>query len=95
MAGQTPGMLDQAWAHSRYGATTGHIWRATRSGGFWVLELQPQLRQALDLPALPAVHPDGGPARPPATQLGMAAVVPAGLYCVLDPLGTAATAPAR
>lgn len=95
MAGQTPGMLDQAWAHSRYGATTGHIWRATRSGGFWVLELQPQLRQALDMPALPAVHPDGGPARPPATQLGMAAVVPAGLYGVLDPLGTAATAPAR
>ncbi|MFP5256617.1 MAG: LVIVD repeat-containing protein [Acidimicrobiia bacterium] len=93
LAFQTPNQLDQAWAHSRYDAKRGHIWLTTRSGGFWVLELQPQLRRALDLPARRAVHPDGGPPRPPETRLPVATALPTGPYCVLDPLGTAITRP--
>jgi hypothetical protein len=93
LAFQTPNQLDQAWAHSRYDAKRGHIWLATRSGGFWVLELQPQLRRALDLPARRAIHPRGAPARPPETRLAVTAAIPAGTYCVLDPLGTALTRP--
>jgi hypothetical protein len=78
--------MDMAWAHVRYDAATGHIWLATRAGGFWVLELQPQLRAALGLPAMPALHPEGGPVRPagevaPAT--GLAGGSDALLYCTL------------
>jgi hypothetical protein len=78
--------MDMAWAHVRYDAETGHIWLATRAGGFWVLELQPQLRAALGLPAVPARHPDGGAVRPagqaaPAT--GLAGGADALLYCTL------------
>src|SRR3546814_4943041 len=51
----SPTQLDQAWAHSRYVAETGHIWLTTRSGGFLVLELQPQVRAALDLPEKPEI----------------------------------------
>ncbi len=80
---QSTGELDQAWAHSRYVPETGHIWLATRSGGFWVLELQPQLRRALGLPAMPARHPDGAPPRPPSTRLALPAAAPAGLYCAI------------
>ncbi len=76
--------LDQAWAHSRYVPETGHIWLATRSGGFWVLELQPRVRAALGLPAKPARFPEGAPPRPPATQLALAAAAPAGFYCAID-----------
>ena len=42
--------LDQAWGHVRYLPETGHMWLATRSGGFWVLELEPQVRSALGSP---------------------------------------------
>ena len=55
--------MDQAWSHVRYDARTGHIWLLTRTGGFWVLELQPQLRAALGLPVMPGVAPLGGSAR--------------------------------
>jgi hypothetical protein len=92
MALQNPHMLDQAWAHSRYVPETGHIWLATASGGFWVLEIQPQVRAQLGLPALPAVHPDGSPPRPPETQQAVATSTPSGIYCILDPLA-APTAP--
>ena len=43
--------LDQAWGHVRYIPKKGHIWFATDSGGFWVLELEPQLRRHLGLDA--------------------------------------------
>jgi hypothetical protein len=75
--------LDQAWAHSRYVPETGHIWVTTRSGGFWVLELQPQVRAALGLPARPTTSPHGGRPRPPATHLAVAAAAPSGVYCTL------------
>ena len=78
--------LDQAWAHVRYRPDTGHLWLATASGGFWVLELEPQVRDALDLPARPAVHPQGAPARPSATRTMTAARSPmvATTYCALS-----------
>lgn len=41
--------LDQAWGHVRYVPETGHIWFATASGGFWVVELEPQVREHLGL----------------------------------------------
>jgi hypothetical protein len=38
-------LLDNAWAHSRFVAETNHIWFATASGGFWVVELEPQVKR--------------------------------------------------
>lgn len=78
--------LDRAWAHTRYRPDTGHLWLTTATGGFWVLELEPQVRDALDLPDRPATHPQGAPARPPSTR-GMAATVPSALlptYCAIS-----------
>jgi hypothetical protein len=49
-----------------------------------VLELQPQVRAALGLPAKPTRFPQGAPPRPPATRLALAAAAPAGLYCAID-----------
>lgn len=43
--------MDHAWGHVRYRPETGHIWFATASGGFWVVELGPSLRSRLDLQA--------------------------------------------
>jgi hypothetical protein len=83
-------VLDKAWGHVRYVASTGHIWFATEDGGFWVVELEPQVRAALDLddastPAPPVAHPEG---RPGALDAGLA--VPASIevdvsswYCTL------------
>ena len=68
-AGSQGGALEQAWAHSRYVPETGHIWLATQTGGFWVLELQPQIRRALGLPSRPTLHPKGAPPRPAATRI--------------------------
>ena len=42
-------VLDNAWGHPRYVAETGQIWFATSTGGFWVVELEPQLRRYFDL----------------------------------------------
>jgi len=41
--------LDQAWGHVRWVPETGHIWFASALGGFWVLELEPQVRSHLGL----------------------------------------------
>ena len=87
--------LDQAWGHVRYVAETGHIWVATSSGGFWVLELEPQLREHLGLddesPAPPVSHPQGRPG-----TLDAALAVPAALTLDVTPysctLGTATSA---
>jgi hypothetical protein len=85
----TPGddvLLDKAWGHIRYVASTGQIWFATQSGGFWVVELEPQVRRALGLPPRPTHNPKGGPARPASSS---AAVAPANVntdqyYCALS-----------
>lgn len=76
--------LDQTWGHVRYVPSTGHIWFATKSGGFWVVELEPQVRSALGLPAMAAVNPEGAPVRAP----GAFDTVPVGVetakyYCTL------------
>jgi hypothetical protein len=79
--------LDQAWGHVRYRPDTGHVWLATRSGGFWVLELEPQVRAALDLPAKPTANPRGGSPRPAASFLAvdpLAAGLSAPLYCTVN-----------
>ena len=55
-------VLDNAWGHPRYDAATGQIWFATASGGFWVVELEPQVLEHLQMPVpAPARHPDGSP----------------------------------
>ena len=76
--------LDQAWAHVRYRPDTGHVWLATRSGGFWVLELEPQVRAALELPAKPTANPKGGSPRPPASHFLVPTVATTSLYCTLE-----------
>jgi hypothetical protein len=80
--------LDKAWGHVRYVPETGHIWFATETGGFWVVELEPQVRAALRLPAVPASHPDGGPARPASTLGIVASSAPTTqqYYCTLGAL---------
>jgi hypothetical protein len=55
----------------------------TASGGFWVLELEPQVRAMLDLPARPTIHPQGAAPRPPATRVAVGATSAAPLYCAL------------
>jgi hypothetical protein len=80
----SPTGLDQAWAHTRYVPETGHIWLATQSGGFWVLELQPHLRRALGLPERPVLRPDGGDPRPATTQHTVSSAASSSLYCTLD-----------
>jgi hypothetical protein len=82
------GVIDKAWGHVHYDAVRGQIWFATQSGGFWVVELEPQLRHQLGLPARPTLHPNGGAPRPPSTLLGGGpAIAPAitatELYCTL------------
>ena len=75
-------VLDKAWAHTRYVPETGHIWLSTETGGFWVLELEPQVRRALGLPPRPAVHASGAPARPAAPRrIGAASAGVAAYYC--------------
>jgi hypothetical protein len=44
-------VLDHAWGHIRYVASTGQIWFATADGGFWVVELERGVRSALGLDA--------------------------------------------
>ena len=78
--------LDNAWGHVRY--RNGHIWFATESGGFWVLELEPQVRRHFDLDGLaPPVQGGGAPgtagvvaALPP---VGPPASQTAAMYCTL------------
>jgi hypothetical protein len=90
--------LDITWGHVRYDARTGTIWMASRNGGFWVLQLQPQVRDRLDLPEVASRAPLPGSPRPaasldlrpagaldPITSLTRTAV-PAGIYCTLGPV---------
>jgi hypothetical protein len=60
-------VLDQAWGHVRYLPQSGQIWFASLTGGFWVVELEPQVRAALGLPVRPSAHPAGSPARTAST----------------------------
>jgi hypothetical protein len=80
-------VLDGAAFHTHYDQVKGQIWLTTRVGGFWVLELEPQVRQALGLPGLPVQHPDGAPARGGSTAHQTLSITAAdartGWYCGL------------
>ncbi|MGH2685065.1 MAG: LVIVD repeat-containing protein [Actinomycetota bacterium] len=89
--------LDHAWGHIRYVAKNGHIWFATSAGGFWVVELEPQLRSHLGLDdgagAPPVSFPQGRPG-----TLGAKLAVPTALtidatpyYCTLGSAASIAT----
>src|SRR3546814_19347076 len=52
----SPTQLDQAWAHSRSVAETGHIWLTTRSGGYGVPHVQTQVRARPAPPGNPPLH---------------------------------------
>jgi len=58
-------VLDQAWGHVRWVPERNHIWFATASGGFWVVEVEPQVRRALGLGDHPGgvASPAGRPGR--------------------------------
>lgn len=84
------GFLDVAWAHTRYVPELGQLWLTTATGGFWVLELEPQVRAALGLPPLAApLAPRGSIPRPPASQGRFSVAVTAAaasaspVYCTL------------
>jgi hypothetical protein len=78
-------VLDQAWGHIRYVPETGQIWFGTASGGFWVVELEPQVRAHLGLGRTRALYPDG---RPGHVGLTIAAVLApptaAAYFCALS-----------
>lgn len=83
-------LLDQAWAHIRYLPDSGQIWLTTETGGFWVLQLEPQIRTQLGLPTLPVlVNATAGP-RPAASQgafsapLTQTTATAASAYCTLS-----------
>jgi hypothetical protein len=82
--------LVQAWAHIRYVRETGQIWLSTATGGFWVLQLEPQLRARLGLGSAPSHTPLEGNPRPLASRqfpsTFLTAQAPASLYCTLAPL---------
>jgi hypothetical protein len=76
--------LDQAWGHVRYVPEDHQIWFATASGGFWVVELEPQVRKQLGLTGGPkARHPEGRPARDGLELVGASIPVDLGWYCTL------------
>ena len=85
-------LLDKAWGHIHYEARTGQLWFATQSGGFWVVELEPQVRQALGLRPVRVLHPDGSAPRPADTlgTAGTPAVSTEQYYCTLAPALAAA-----
>jgi hypothetical protein len=78
-------VLDNAWGHPRYDAETGQIWFATSSGGFWVVELEPQVRRHLEMPvAVAPRHPGGAPGTQGAgpVELPASAALPP-MWCTL------------
>jgi hypothetical protein len=85
-------VLDQAWSHVRYLPASGQIWFTTLTGGFWVLELEPQVRAALGLPAVHSAHPSGTPARAASSvhQVVATQVTPWRYSCIIG-LGSATT----
>ena len=82
--------LDHAWGHVRYVAQTGQIWFATADGGFWVVRIEGQVRQYLQLDAKNLRHglpPLRVPARDPGHPGTVGAVLarPAGGYVDISP----------
>jgi hypothetical protein len=79
--------LDKVWGHVHYDAITGRIWFASQSGGFWVVELEPQVRARLGLAPVAVLHPAGAVPRPAATQSTLApAITTSQYFCTLGPV---------
>lgn len=77
-------VLDRAWGHVRWVPETGHIWFATASGGFWVVEMEPQVRKQLGLIGRTKNrHPQGAPARQGLDIVGIEPDLTAAWYCTL------------
>jgi hypothetical protein len=58
-------VFDRVWQYAHYDAATGYIWVGTSESGFWVLKLEPQVRDALGLPHIEYPHqPGSAPAKP-------------------------------
>lgn len=66
--------LDHAWGHIRWLPDTGQVWLSTAAGGFWVLEVEPQVRAQLGLGSRPVRNPQG---RPGTVGLRLLATAPA------------------
>ena len=82
--------LDNAWGHVRYVEQTGQIWFATATGGFWVVEIEPQVRERLALESTPVLHAAGRPGTDGvAIDQALIGVVAAPAYCSLGPLASA------
>ncbi len=84
--------LDHAWGHVRFVPETGHVWFATSAGGFWVVEIEPQVRRRLGLyakgPRLETRHPMGRPARRGVNVAAVATVFDVSpMYCTVGRLG--------
>ena len=60
------------------------IWLATTYRRLLGLELEPQVRAALGLPAMPTHSPSGGPPRPVPTRVPVAASLNANFYCTIN-----------
>jgi len=58
-------VLDKAWGHVRWVPETGQIWFGTESGGFWIVELAPQVREHLGLDDDPGAGWQPGDGKPP------------------------------
>jgi hypothetical protein len=82
--------LDHAWGHIRYLADKGQIWFGTADGGFWVVRIEPQVREYLNLDhknathGLPVPHVWSGDVGRPGT-LGATLVRPALGYVDIGP----------
>ncbi len=87
-------VLDYAWGHPRYVPETGQIWFASRSGGFWVVELEPQVRRHLGVRAAKgARHARGGAGTTRAALPALHGRTPldlTGYWCALSPVGSVA-----
>ncbi|MFL6204807.1 MAG: hypothetical protein ACJ739_05610 [Acidimicrobiales bacterium] len=84
-------LLDYAWGHPHYDARSGQIWFATESGGFWVVELEPQVRRYLAMkPPVAAQNPDGLPGTTLVPGVDLHGQVPVSpMWCTLGAAGAA------
>jgi hypothetical protein len=81
--------LDHAWSHIRWVPETGQVWLSTAAGGFWVLELEPQVRQQLGLGTRAVRSPKGRPGTRGLTLLTTApAIDPTPYFCTLGVVRT-------
>jgi hypothetical protein len=92
--GATTAVLDKAWGHVRYVPKTGQIWFATASGGFWIVELAPQVRDHFGVAqSAPVLHPTGWPGTigAPRLSVGVAVVDATPYYCTLGSVAATGT----